>query len=304
MMFLGEMSCYFVFKIWYYSRKCRHKDVSIFGPQKFNPLIWAIPACCDIAGSSAVFLALTWTSIASFQMLRGSVIIFTGILSIIFLKNKLKWFHWTGMVMVMFGLCMVGVGDYVFGSGEVSFYESKNSVLAGDLLIILSQVITAVQMTVEEKIVKKYDVPPLQGIGWEGIFGFFILLVLLVPMFFIPWHLPYYDLSFWQTHVRFEDTIDGLVQMGNNWQLALANVIFIISVAFFNFSGLTITKRKNASTRMVLYSFRTIFIWAFSLAIGWQEFEILQFIGFVILFIGTCVYYDLSPPKSAYPNLQ
>lgn len=289
-MFLGEMSCFFVFKAWYYSRKCQKQDISTFGPQKFNPLVWAIPACCDLAGTSTMYLALTWTYAASFQMLRGSVIIFTGILSVTFLGNKLKWYQWLGMFIVILGLAVVGTGDYVFFKGNNNL--SKDMVLAGDLLIVLAQCIAAVQMTVEEKIVKNYKVPPLQGIGWEGIFGFSILLVLLVPMFFIPWHLPS-GADFWQETPRFEDAIDGLYQMANNWQLSFANVGLIISIAFFNFSGLTITEKMSATTRMVLDSVRTIFIWVFSLAVGWQQFEYLQPIGYAILFFGTCIYYNL-----------
>jgi drug/metabolite transporter (DMT)-like permease len=41
-------------------------------------------------------------------MLRGSVIIFTGILSMIFLKKKLRVHHWSGMVLVLCGLAFVG----------------------------------------------------------------------------------------------------------------------------------------------------------------------------------------------------
>lgn len=290
-MFIGESFCFLVFKMWYFWRKARKQDISLFGPQKFNPLVWAIPAACDLAGTSTMYLGLTWTYAASFQMLRGSVIIFTGILSVGFLRNKLKWFQWTGMVVVILGLLIVGIGDYVFfqkGAGNMS----QQMVLSGDLLIILAQGIAAVQMTVEEKIIKKYKVPPLQGVGWEGIFGFTFLFILLFPMYFIPWHLPSSP-DFWQYNIRFEDAIDGLIQMGNNWQLLLANVGLIVSIAFFNFSGLTITQRMSATTRMVLDSVRTIFIWVFSLAIQWQKFEPLQPVGYLVLFIGTCLYYDL-----------
>ena len=288
-MFVGEMSCYFAFKIWYYLRVARKKDISIFGPQKFNPLVWAIPALCDVAGTSTMYLGLTWTYASSFQMLRGSVIIFTGILSVTFLGNKMKWYQWTGMFIVILGLTIVGTGDYVFfKSGGMS----KGMVLAGDLLIILAQGITAIQMTVEEKLIKKYKVPPLQAVGWEGIFGFSFLFIFLFPMYYIPWHLPSAQ-DFWQDHVRFEDAIDGIYQMINNWQLIVAIFGLTISIAFFNFSGLTITEKMNATTRMVLDSVRTIFIWMFSLILGWQSFEFMQPIGFVVLFVGTCVYYDL-----------
>jgi len=50
----------------------------------------------------------------------------------------------------------------------------------------------------------------------------------------------------------------------------------IISIAYFNFSGISVAKEISATTRMVLDSVRTFFIWTFSLAIGWQGFHPLQ----------------------------
>ena len=289
-MFLGEMSCFFAFKMWYYYRVCRKQDISVFGPQKFIPFVWAIPATCDLCATSTMYLALTWTYAASFQMLRGSVIIFTGILSVAFLGNRLKLHQWLGMFCVILGLVVVGIGDYVFFTGNK--YLTKETVLAGDLLIVLAQGIVAIQMTVEEKIIKKYKVPPLQGVGWEGIFGFSILIVLLVPMFFIPWHLPASQ-EFWQDTTRFEDSVDGLKQIFNSPKLLISTLGLIVSIAFFNFSGLTVTSTMSATTRMVLDSVRTVFIWVFSLGIGWQKFEPLQPVGYLILFFGTCIYYDI-----------
>eukprot|EP00118_Oscarella_pearsei_P008722 m.46461 g.46461 ORF g.46461 m.46461 type:complete len:75 (+) comp33695_c0_seq24:518-742(+) len=50
-------------------------------------------------------------------MLRGSIIVFTGLLSVIFLKRKLKCIHWTGISVVVVGLCCVGLSD-VFSQGH------------------------------------------------------------------------------------------------------------------------------------------------------------------------------------------
>ena len=309
LMFLGEMSCFFAFKIWYYSYVIRKKDVSTFGPQKFNPLIWAIPAMCDLTATSTMYVGLTWTYAASFQMLRGSVIIFTGLLSVAFLKTKLKLHQWVGMFTVVVGLVLVGIGDYVFF--QQTQYMEKNTVLAGDLLIVFAQGIVAIQVTFEERVIKKYKVPALQGVGWEGIFGFSVLTILLFPMFFIPWHLPATQ-DFWQIHTRFEDAIDALHQIFSARLLLVASLGVIVSIAFFNFSGLTVTKTMNATTRMVLDSVRTIFIWVVSLILGWQKFEALQPVGYGILFVGACIYYNLifMPvicwlyAKMFYPNFR
>ena len=62
----------------------------------------------------------------------------------------------------------------------------ENYLLGSDFLIIISQIITAIQNIIEEKLLKKYKVPPLQAVDWEGLFGFIIICLLLLPMYLIP----------------------------------------------------------------------------------------------------------------------
>merc|ERR1711936_26608 len=76
-----------------------------------NPLVFLPPALCDMTATSVQYIGLTLTYASSFQMLRGAVIIFTGILSTIFLRRRLAWFKWAGMVFVIGGLVTVGVSD-------------------------------------------------------------------------------------------------------------------------------------------------------------------------------------------------
>ena len=44
----------------------------------------------------------------------GAVIIFTGILSVIFLRRRLEWFRWSGMILVIGGLVTVGLTDILY----------------------------------------------------------------------------------------------------------------------------------------------------------------------------------------------
>ncbi|XP_066945221.1 solute carrier family 35 member F6-like [Macrobrachium rosenbergii] len=90
-----------------------------------------------------------------------------------------------------------------------------------------------------------------------------------------------------------EDVPDAFYQMGSNPVLIAAVLGNIISIAFFNFAGVSVTKELTATTRMVLDSVRTLVIWLFSLAVGWQDFQYLQPIGFTILVIGMFIYNDL-----------
>jgi len=213
-------------------------------------------------------------------MLRGSVVIFTGIMSVIFLKRKLKLYHWTGMVLVLFGLAFVGVASVLLGSNGAN---ASRPVL-GDIIIICAQVVVSVQMVVEEKFISKYKVPPLQVVGWEGIFGFSILSSLLVVFYYIPG-------SSGGNH--FENSLDAFVQIKNSYVILGATLGNILSIAFFNFFGISITKYSSATTRMVLDSVRTVVIWGFSLIMKWQEFQYLQVIGFVLLLAGTCIYNEV-----------
>ena len=55
-----------------------------------------------------------------------------------------------------------------------------------------------------------------------------------------------------------------------------ALALTVVSIAFFNFAGVSITRELGATNRKVLDSLRTLVIWAFSLIIGWQLFYWLQ----------------------------
>lgn len=56
------------------------------------------------------------TSASSFQMLRGAVIIFTGLLSVAFLGRRLLPSQWVGILITILGLVVVGLADFVSSS--------------------------------------------------------------------------------------------------------------------------------------------------------------------------------------------
>ena len=283
-MFLGEVTCFFAFKIGAFIVWKRSRGLTKSKAKPFNPLIFLFPAVCDMTGSSTMIIGLTMTNASSFQMLRGAVIVFTGLLSVAFLGKRLHKHHWLGMLFVVGGLVVVGVGDTEYGGDSGN---DKNKQLTGDLLIVTAQVIVAVQMTYEEKVIKKYAVPPLQAVGWEGIFGFSILFLLQFVFYAIP--ATFSSLR----PERFENSVDALIQLGNSATIIISIVGLILSIAFFNFAGITVTKEMSATTRMVLDSVRTLFIWMVSLGVSWETFKPLDPLGYILLVCGTFIYYNL-----------
>lgn len=118
---------------------------------------------CDLVATSTMYIGLNLTYASSFQMLRGSVIIFVALFSKIFLGRVMGLRRWSGIIFIAIGLAIVGVSDMLSAdSAEVD----KKGILIGDTLIVLAQIITATQMVYEERFVGSHDIPsypPLKG---------------------------------------------------------------------------------------------------------------------------------------------
>jgi len=300
-MFIGEFSCLIVFFIIYFIRKRmwhrRHVegqggavfDIDDAGEPtipKFNIFIFLPPALCDVLATSLMYIGLNLTSASSFQMLRGAVIIFTGLLSVGFLNATLQGFKWLGMGLVTIGLVIVGVSDIYFDDHP---NDDINGIITGNLLIIMAQIIVAIQMVTEQKFLNQYDVPALLAVGLEGLFGMTILSLLCIPFYYI--HVP----STFSTNPygRLEDVFFAFKEIRDNPMILLALGLTILSIAFFNFAGITVTKRLSATTRMVLDSVRTLVIWMVSIPLFNEQFIPFQIIGFTLLICGMFVYNDL-----------
>lgn len=324
-MFLGEMLCFFAYEVLYRLSKrksSQYEEIDgnqndsnqggfkieklIAGNRNFNPFIFLPASCCDMLGTSLAYIGLNLTYASSFQMLTGAIMIFTGILSVIFLKTKMPKYRWLGILVVVCGLVVIGVCDLYYSNGSASI--DKKKVILGDLLIIISLVISSIQMVYEEKFISKHEIPALKAVGWEGIFGFFILGLLLIPMYFIK--VPAFSKD--DPDNRLENALGAFYQMGQNPTILWATIVNTISIAFVNFSGISITKEISATTRVVLGNLRTLAVYVITISIGWQKFHGLQLLGLALLIIGIMVYNNILfgklyekvfPKKTTYDEI-
>jgi len=322
-MFLGESLCMIVFLGSVFRQRARDRrakaqqgtekqpllvgakddaasDSLSTAPKKtFNPFLFILPALCDMTGTSCMYIGLTLTSASIFQMLRGSVVIFTGILSVLFLKNKQYLFHWVGMLLVLIGTALVGVASIIDpDDDDDDDSKSASKIMLGNGLVVFAQVVVAIQMVVEEKFITSMKVAPIGVVAFEGVFGFTILSCLLVAFYFMP---GLDGLSNNTDH--FEDSLDAFAQISRSTPLLLATLGNVLSIAFFNWFGVSITQSLSASHRMVLDSVRTLVVWAFDLAVFGESFLWLQLIGFLVLLAGTIVYNEVVRiPRLYYPS--
>lgn len=62
---------------------------------------------CDMCATCMMNVGLVWIAPSIWQMLRGSMIIFSSIFSVIFLKQKKYCYHWTAVGTAVTGLLII-----------------------------------------------------------------------------------------------------------------------------------------------------------------------------------------------------
>ncbi|KAI9257376.1 hypothetical protein BDA99DRAFT_516277 [Phascolomyces articulosus] len=246
-------------------------------------LFW-IPTLCDMTATTIMNVGLLFTSASVYQMLRGAVVIFTGIFSYFFLNRRLRVFEWVALGMVVSGVAIVGLSSLIFPQNKpsetngVDGQEDTLDVmsLVGVVLVLGAQLFTASQFVIEEKILRRYHVTPVKAVGLEGSFGLVSVLGAL----------PFLHVFFGKHHAAFdiEKGFHDFFDVPGVWQTGIA---IALSIAFFNWFGLAITSRISATARSTIDTCRTLFIWMVSLYLGWEQFSWIQVIGFVIMVTGT-----------------
>jgi len=243
-------------------------------------------------------------------MFRGSLILFTAIFSVVFLGNKLYRHHYVALSLVISGLLLVGLSSELFPPEphpECKGAAGPKNSPWGFVLVIIAQLFSATQFIVEEKFMKNYRCHPLKAVGWEGIWGASLYLILLIIFQFVPCDAngsltPYTcsqdDSADLSDSWRLENTSFAFRQMGNDGLLLFYVIFYVCSIAVFNFVGISVTKYASSPARAVIDTVRTIFVWLFFLMpfiplCQRESFAFVQLIGFILLVIGTVIYNEV-----------
>ena len=76
----------------------------------FSDTLFSDAGLClfDMSATLVNGIGLTYVSASAVQMLRGSMVFFTGMNTVIILKRKLSNGQWGGIMLVVLALAMVG----------------------------------------------------------------------------------------------------------------------------------------------------------------------------------------------------
>ncbi|KAI2630461.1 hypothetical protein GGS21DRAFT_202441 [Xylaria nigripes] len=261
----------------------------------FGILLLALPAICDILGTTLMNAGLLMVAASIYQMTRGALVLFVGLFSVIFLHRKLHLFQWLSLVGVVLGVAVVGLAGAIQPDSKANgtslmtltmddpVASEAVRVILGVVLIAGAQIFTATQFVLEEYFLERSSIEPIEVVGWEGLFGLAITLIGMIVLHFAIGRTDAGRLGPF-------DMIEGFRQMVDNKVVLMSSFLIMISIGGFNFFGLSVTRSVSATSRSTIDTCRTLFIWIVSLGLGWETFKWLQILGFVLLVYFTFVF--------------
>lgn len=196
----------------------------------------ALPAICDILGTTLMNAGLLLVAASIYQMTRGALVLFVGLFSVIFLKRHLHAFQWLSLVGVVVGVGLVGLAGAIqpdpkhagssapeVDGGEVGADALR--VIVGVLMIAGAQIFTATQFVLEEYILERSAIEPIRVVGWEGVFGFSVTLLGMIVL----------HLTIGRTEAgRYGpfDMVEGWRQFWEHEAVFVSSILIMISIGY------------------------------------------------------------------------
>ena len=168
----------------------RNPSVSVL--RGWRVTLLALPAVCDILGTTLMNAGLLLVAASIYQMTRGALVLFVGLFSVVFLRRHLHLFQWLSLVGVVVGVAVVGLAGAIqpdkkhagaaAGGEQEEVGGEAVRVVMGVLMIAGAQIFTATQFVLEEWILERSAIEPIRVVGWEGLFGFVVTLLGMVVL--------------------------------------------------------------------------------------------------------------------------
>lgn len=335
MMFIGMLSCLAVYYIEMLYDHCKKKNAV---PEKEIPLTSAvgdvrkdephpdttgwgvyvvvcIPAICDLVATCIMNIGLVLIPASVWQMLRGTMVIFSACITMILLSKRIFGFQWFSICVVVVGEVIVALacvlGDTQPTKKDDSGKKDKKSagdMVLGILLTVGAQIIQASQIVIEEMLLHGISLAPSLIVGIEGFWGTIICTLLLILVYYIP--------NKTRIGKKFhEDTIDTFNILKHSKGLIGLLVAYVLAILFYNLFGMMVTQTYSAVHRTLIEAMRTLFIWIANIIIYWIDkgkhalgekvtlWSLCEFGGFAVLVVGTFTYNRVFEiPGIPYPS--
>lgn len=158
MMFLGMCSCLIVYEIQKIQAKNAEEKKPLMQTGAAAPAaprtFWVTykeyfqifpPAMCDLLATALMYIGFVYVAASIFQLMRGSMVLFSAIFCRVFLNKKIQRFHMLGIFVIMIGLVAVGYACVMHDDSGGKKHTSGEQLL-GIIMIVLAQIVQAAQI--------------------------------------------------------------------------------------------------------------------------------------------------------------
>ena len=237
------------------------------------------------------------------QMFHGSLIIFTFLGNVIFLKRKYYSHHFLAICIIIIGVTITGLNDII---NEESLGGSINIGL-GIFLVILTQIIMSFYFSLEGKILKEYYIDPLKLVGIEGILGVIIYIPLLLFFQCIScynWSYSYKEdfcSNSDKSKLHIENSIFAYNQIFDNKIIFYLILFYFLGVILYNYSRLIIFQNRSAIFYLIFDNIRRILDYIIIIIVilsgkykeNYEKFHWIIIFGYAILLLGCSIFFEI-----------
>eukprot|EP00186_Timspurckia_oligopyrenoides_P003849 CAMPEP_0182446334 /NCGR_PEP_ID=MMETSP1172-20130603/4133_1 /TAXON_ID=708627 /ORGANISM="Timspurckia oligopyrenoides, Strain CCMP3278" /LENGTH=447 /DNA_ID=CAMNT_0024642247 /DNA_START=75 /DNA_END=1418 /DNA_ORIENTATION=+ len=257
-------------------------------PKPASVWIINIPTLFDLFATGCGTTGLLFTTVSVYQMLRAGQLVFTALLSIMFLRRRLDIFNVAGILIAVCGIALVGYANVVSQTNAVD----KANQMFGVLIILLGQVMQASQIVCEEFLLQTVQMSGVRVVAFEGLFGVFHCVLWVLPLMYV---LPGRD------HGHLEDSLDSLYMLSSTWRVGFVMILDMAMMLGYNICGMGVTANLTGVHRVIIETLRTLFVWLIDMLCWyvitpgyfgepWTQYSPMQAVGFCFLVLGTLTY--------------
>ena len=286
-------------------------------PPRYGKMFWYVcaPAVCDILATILGNVGLLFIDASIWQMLRGSMVIFSTLFSHFILKRYHYPYMWWSIVIVVVALIFVGLGAVLASSGIGKAGVSTGDVIFAVFLTVIAQVFQAAEIVVEDFMLHDMTASPIMIVGVEGFWGTVLCIGIFMPI--AQFAFPNMD----DGNGIHEDTYDSLLMCKQNPIIILFSIMYLLVNLGKNLMGMFVIKVTSAVMRTILEGLRTLFVWIFDVILyysmlgstlgnhhpdlgeEWTKWSWMELGGFILLFTGMLTYNKiLYIPGFKYPD--
>ena len=255
----------------------------------------SIPALCDLLATVFQNIAFLYLKPSIWQMMRGSILLFTALFSIFYRHKKLVLVDWIGVITTIVGITIVGISS-IFNNNDDSDNLQNVSIkmqVLGMFLIIIAQGLQAFQTIIEEELLHDVNATESEIVSYEGIWGFFLSTFIAMPIVNMTPETAGEGI--------YENSIESFYMISNSWRILIAEIFYIFIVICYNQTGMMITEFSTAIHRNIYEALRSMAVWAVSVIFyyafpslgageGLNLMSLVQLLGFSVSILGSFIY--------------